>query len=109
QIDRRFNANSPERCRGGGVRRAFKPRLQLIDVDAYRLELPKQDQIVALTLVWIPPDDGLREDIEKCRDLALHGLPAALVQLDELRHDAARPEMPLCQLKEFAREQCGHT
>ena len=67
------------------------------------LDLAEQHQIVAGAVVGVAPDDAVRERLEEGRDLALHRLGVALVELHEQRDDAAGVEVLLDHLEELAR------
>ena len=78
-------------------------RLDRIDVDLHRAELADEHEIVAAAVVRVAEDHAVRERLHERRDLALHRLGVALVELHEQRDDAARIEVVLHDVEELLR------
>ena len=65
--------------------------------------LADEHEVVARAVVRVAEDDAVRERLEERRDLALHRLGVALVQLHEQRDDAAGIQVLLDDLEELLR------
>src|SRR5207237_2171149 len=93
QIHRRIEADLAKRAGDGGVLGPPELGLDPGQIDFRWLDLTEEHHVVPGAVVRVAEDHAVRKDLEKRRNLALHRLDIALIELDEQRHRAAGIEM----------------